>query len=82
VEKITHESGRGVSPNSWLLLSLPPLHWPVAALPVLSHELMTPSPLPSLLLGFMGLAQLRNSNKSQKISKAYIRGWLEDRWNH
>jgi hypothetical protein len=34
------------------------------------------------LLGFMGLAQLRNSNKSQKISKAHTRGWLKDRWNH
>jgi hypothetical protein len=34
------------------------------------------------VLGFMGLAQLRNSNKSQKISKAHTRGWLEDRWNH
>jgi hypothetical protein len=35
-----------------------------------------------ILLGFMGLAQLRYSNKSQKISKAHTRGWLEDRWNH
>jgi hypothetical protein len=34
------------------------------------------------MLGFMGLAQLRYSNKSQKISKTYTRGWLEDRWNH
>jgi hypothetical protein len=34
------------------------------------------------VLGFMDLAQLRNSNKSQKISKAHTRGWLEDRWNH
>lgn len=47
MEKIIHKSGRGASPTSCLLLSLPPLHWPVAALPILSHELMTPSPLPS-----------------------------------
>jgi hypothetical protein len=33
------------------------------------------------LLGFMGLAQLRISNNSRKISKAHISGWQRDRWN-